>query len=63
MRGAIPPFSNTVSWRDAQLKHGDNFKKIKKDDMKETCSIHGINKKRKQKNRLENPRKKTTYQT
>jgi len=25
MRGAIPPFPNTPSWRGAQLKHRDNF--------------------------------------
>jgi hypothetical protein len=25
MRGAIPPLPNTSSWRDAQLKHIDNF--------------------------------------
>jgi hypothetical protein len=25
MRGAIPPFPNTPSWRGAELKHGDNF--------------------------------------
>jgi hypothetical protein len=25
MRGAIPPLSNTPSWRGAHLKHRDNF--------------------------------------
>jgi hypothetical protein len=25
MRGAILPLPNTPSWRDAQLKHRDNF--------------------------------------
>jgi hypothetical protein len=25
MSGAIPPFPNTPPWRDAQLKHRDNF--------------------------------------
>jgi hypothetical protein len=25
MRGAIPPLSNTPSWRGAQLKHRDNL--------------------------------------
>jgi hypothetical protein len=25
MRGAMPPFPNTPSWRDAQLKHRENF--------------------------------------
>jgi hypothetical protein len=25
MRGAIPPLSHKPSWRDAQLKHRDNF--------------------------------------
>jgi hypothetical protein len=25
MRGAIPPLTNTPSWRGAQLKHRDNF--------------------------------------
>jgi hypothetical protein len=25
MRGAIPSHHNTLSWRDAQLKHRDNF--------------------------------------
>jgi len=25
MRGVIPPLPNTLSWRDTQLKHRDNF--------------------------------------
>jgi hypothetical protein len=25
MRGAIPPLPNTPSWRDAHLRHRDNF--------------------------------------
>jgi hypothetical protein len=41
MNGTIPLLPNTPSWRDTQLKYGDNFRCRWEDDIKINCKETG----------------------